>query len=118
MLTRFKALLLFDSIPGPWSKIFSYGTATLQDKHITKFKKAIRKEQSDNTKRIPKLFYYGPRKLNINRCVTHSIVDLIVKNQRNAYSLQGATIIRFNSGMHFRIIYFLLTRNVCSVFAN
>ena len=32
---------------------------------LTKFKKAIRKEQSDNTKRIPKHFYYGPRKLNI-----------------------------------------------------
>jgi hypothetical protein len=31
---------------------------------LTKFKKAIRKEQSDNTKRIPKHFYYGPRKLN------------------------------------------------------
>jgi hypothetical protein len=32
---------------------------------LIKFKKAIRKEQSDNTKRIPKHFYYGPRKLNI-----------------------------------------------------
>jgi hypothetical protein len=32
---------------------------------LTKFKKAIRKEQSDNTKRIAKHFYYGPRKLNI-----------------------------------------------------
>ena len=32
---------------------------------LTKFKKAIRKEQSDNTKLIPKHFYYGPRKLNI-----------------------------------------------------
>ena len=32
---------------------------------LTKFKKAIRKEQSDNTKRILKHFYYGPRKLNI-----------------------------------------------------
>ena len=32
---------------------------------LTKFKKAIRKEQSDKTKRIPKHFYYGPRKLNI-----------------------------------------------------
>jgi len=32
---------------------------------LTKFKKAIRKEQSDNTKRIPKHFYYGSRKLNI-----------------------------------------------------
>ena len=32
---------------------------------LTEFKRAIRKEQSDNTKRIPKHFYYGPRKLNI-----------------------------------------------------
>ena len=32
---------------------------------LTKFKKAIQKEQSDNTKRIPKPFYYRPRKLHI-----------------------------------------------------
>jgi hypothetical protein len=32
---------------------------------LTKFKKAIRKEQSDNTKRIPKHFYYDHRTLNI-----------------------------------------------------
>ena len=32
---------------------------------LTKFKKATWKEQSDNTKRIPKHLYYGPRKLNI-----------------------------------------------------
>jgi hypothetical protein len=30
---------------------------------LTKFKKAIRKEQSDSTKRIPKHFYYGPENL-------------------------------------------------------
>jgi hypothetical protein len=42
---------------------------------LTKFKKAIRKELSDNTKRIPKHFYYGPRKLNI-----------ILTQLRNSYS--------------------------------
>jgi hypothetical protein len=39
---------------------------------LTKFKKAIRKEQSDNTKRIPKHFYYGPRKLNIIKGIIKS----------------------------------------------
>jgi hypothetical protein len=42
---------------------------------LTKFKKAIRKEQSGNTKCIPKHFYYGPRKLNI-----------ILTQLRNSYS--------------------------------
>jgi hypothetical protein len=42
---------------------------------LTKFKKVIRKEQSDNTKRIPKHVYYGPRKLNI-----------ILTQLRNSYS--------------------------------
>ena len=43
---------------------------------LTKLKKAIRKEQSDNTKRIPKHFYYGSRKLNI-----------ILTQLRNSYSV-------------------------------
>jgi hypothetical protein len=45
------------------------GTRSIQfDRNLdtlTKFKKAIRKEQSNNTKRIVKHFYYRPRKLNI-----------------------------------------------------
>jgi hypothetical protein len=45
---------------------------------LTKFKKAIRKEQSDNAKRIQKHFYYGPRKLNI-----------ILTQLRNSYSFQS-----------------------------
>jgi hypothetical protein len=42
---------------------------------LTKFKKAIRKEQSDNTKSIPKHFYYDHRTLNI-----------ILTQLRNSYS--------------------------------
>ena len=49
---------------------------------LTKFKKAIRKEQSDNTKRIPK-FYYGPRKLNI-----------ILTQLRNSYSFLNYDLLK------------------------
>ena len=52
---------------------------------LTKFKKAIRKEQSDNTKRIPKHFYYGPRKLNI-----------ILTQLRNSYSFLNYDLSKVN----------------------
>ena len=52
---------------------------------LTKFKKAIRKEQSDNTKRIPKHFYYGPRKLNI-----------ILTQLRNSYSFLNYDLSKIN----------------------
>ena len=52
---------------------------------LTKFKKAIRKEQSDNTKRIPKHFYYGPRKLNI-----------ILTQRRNSYSFLNYDLSKVN----------------------
>ena len=52
---------------------------------LTKFKKAIRKEQSDNTKRIPKHFYYGPRKLNI-----------ILTQLRNSYSFLNYDLTKVN----------------------
>ena len=44
-----------------------------------------RKEQSDNTKRIPKHFYYGPRKLNI-----------ILTQLRNSYSFLNYDISKVN----------------------
>jgi hypothetical protein len=50
---------------------------------LTKFKKALRKEQSDNTKRIPKHFYYCSRKLNI-----------ILTQLRNSYSLSKLRFIK------------------------
>jgi hypothetical protein len=52
---------------------------------LTKFKKAIRKEQSDNTKRISKHFYYGPRKLNI-----------ILTQLRNSYSFLNYDLSKVN----------------------
>ena len=52
---------------------------------LTKFKKAIRKEQSDNTKRIPKHFYYGPRNLNI-----------ILTQLRNSYSFLNYDLSKAN----------------------
>ena len=52
---------------------------------LTKFKKDIRKEQSDNTKRIPKHFYYGPRKLNI-----------ILTQLRNTYSFLNYDLSKVN----------------------
>jgi hypothetical protein len=52
---------------------------------LTKFKKAIRKKQSDNTKRIPKHFYYGPRKLNI-----------ILTQLRNSYSFLNYDLSKVN----------------------
>ena len=52
---------------------------------LTKFKKAIRKEQSDNTKHIPKHFYYGPRKLNI-----------ILTQLRNSYSFLNYDLSKVN----------------------
>ena len=52
---------------------------------LTKFKKAIRKEQSDNTKRIAKHFYYGPRKLNI-----------ILTQLRNSYSFLNYDLSKVN----------------------
>ena len=52
---------------------------------LTKFKKAIRKEQSDNTKRIPKHLYYGPRKLNI-----------ILTQLRNSYSFLNYYLSKVN----------------------
>jgi hypothetical protein len=53
---------------------------------LTKFKKAIRKEQSDNTKRIQKHFYYGPRKLII-----------ILTQLRNSFSFLNYQVSRFRS---------------------
>ena len=52
---------------------------------LTKFKKAIRKEQSDNTKCIPKHFYYGPRKRNI-----------ILTQLRNSYSFLNYDLSKVN----------------------
>jgi hypothetical protein len=52
---------------------------------LTKFKKAIRREQLDNTKRIPKHFYYGPRKLNI-----------IHTQLRNSYSFLNYDLSKVN----------------------
>ena len=52
---------------------------------LTKFKKAIRKEQSDNTKSIPKHFDYGPRKLNI-----------ILTQLRNSYSFLNYDLSKVN----------------------
>ena len=52
---------------------------------LTKLKKAIQKEQSDNTKRIPKHFYYGPRKLNI-----------ILTRLRNSYSFLNYDLSKVN----------------------
>jgi len=52
---------------------------------LTKFKKAIRKEQSDNTKHIQKHFYYGPRKLNI-----------ILIQLRNSYSFLNYDLSKVN----------------------
>ena len=52
---------------------------------LTKFKKAIRKEQSDNTKRIPKHFYYGPKNLNI-----------ILTQLRNSYSFLNYDLSKVN----------------------
>jgi hypothetical protein len=52
---------------------------------LSKFKKAIRKEQSDNTKRIPKHLYYGPRKLNI-----------ILTQLRNSYSFLNYDLSKVN----------------------
>ena len=52
---------------------------------LTKLKKAIRKEQSDNTKRIPKHFYYGSRKLNI-----------ILTQLRNSYSFLNYDLSKVN----------------------
>jgi hypothetical protein len=52
---------------------------------LTKLKKAIRKEQSDNTKRIPKHFYYGLRNLNI-----------IPTQLRNSYSFLDYDLSKIN----------------------
>jgi hypothetical protein len=52
---------------------------------LTKLKKAIPKEQSDSTKRIPKHLYYGPRKLNI-----------ILTQLRNSYSFLNYDISKVN----------------------